>query len=219
MEGHGCHPIGARNARPSRPFCSDFREGRCHPVGRDDSARHSCVFTPSGECASARFFAPRCFAQNDKVMVILRRILSSVILRSAATKDPARARNHKCRLHPPSCLPFEGRWIAASAARRRGPYKGCSNPLGCTRRGAQYAPVPWDDPLGQLPASRNDPLTMAFGRDCSPQRGAEWGGCPSLPLARCYARPDSCGAGCTAYAVHKIKTGCARFPRLHAVAD
>ena len=52
--------------------------------------------------ASARFFAPRCSAQNDKSaviprctlsFVILRHPLPPVILRSAATKDLALARS------------------------------------------------------------------------------------------------------------------------------
>ena len=101
MEGNGCHPVGARIARPSRPLCSDRREGRCRLVGRDDSARHPCVIVLSGERARARFFAPRCSAQNDKSAVIPRCTLSSVILRSAATKDPARARHHRRHLHRP----------------------------------------------------------------------------------------------------------------------
>ena len=42
--------------------------------------------------ARAGFFAPLRSAQNDKVIFILRRILSPVILRSAATKDLALAR-------------------------------------------------------------------------------------------------------------------------------
>ena len=44
--------------------------------------------------ARARFFAALRSAQNDKVIFILRRILPSVILRSAATKDLALARFH-----------------------------------------------------------------------------------------------------------------------------
>ena len=43
--------------------------------------------------ARAGFFAALRSAQNDKVIFILRRILSPVILRSAATKDLARARS------------------------------------------------------------------------------------------------------------------------------
>ena len=68
-EGAKCHPVGARSARPSRPPCSDRREGRCHPGG---------VLLNR---ASARFFVPRCSAQNDKKAVIPRCVLSSVILR------------------------------------------------------------------------------------------------------------------------------------------
>ncbi len=47
-EGVRCHPVGARSARPSRPFRSDCREGRCHPVGRDDSARRFFGFRGLG---------------------------------------------------------------------------------------------------------------------------------------------------------------------------
>ncbi len=136
-EGARCHPVGARIARPSRPPCSDHREGCCHPGG---------VLLNR---ASARFFAPRCSAQNDKIIVILR---------SAATKDPARARYHRCRLHYPSCLPFEGRWQRRQALTERS----CKE---LHLRGAASA-ISW-----------NDPSVTACGRASSPQRGAGFGGC------------------------------------------
>ena len=84
-EGARCHPVGARIARPSRPLRSDRREGCCHPGG---------VLLNR---ASARFFAPRCSAQDDKYIVILR---------SAATKDPARARDRPMPLAPPILPPL-----------------------------------------------------------------------------------------------------------------
>ena len=118
-------------ARP-RPLCSDFREGRCHPGGM------GAVWNR----ASARFFTPRCFAQNDKSAVIPWCSLSFVILRSAATKDPARARDHRRRLHHPSCLPFEGRWQRRQALTERSRQVSCP-PLGVRNRPVGREKVNW----------------------------------------------------------------------------
>ena len=109
MEGRGCHPVGARSARRPRPLCSDRQEGtlphrrgeRCGTAQARDSSLHVVSLRMTNKRHSAV------------------RALSSVILRSAATKDPARARDHQCHLHHPSCLPFEGRWQRRQALTER----------------------------------------------------------------------------------------------------
>ena len=49
----------------------------------------------------------------------------------SAAKNLARARSHKCRLHYPSCLPFEGRWQRRQALTERSCQGSCL-PFGMT---------------------------------------------------------------------------------------
>ena len=95
MKGTGCHPAGARSARPSRPPCSDRREGCCRLVGREkvnwaegpreaglghDSARRffgfrdlgapSLCIRPIGRTRK-REILRRCAPQDDNIFVIL----------------------------------------------------------------------------------------------------------------------------------------------------
>ena len=84
--------------------------------------------------------------------------------------------HYRCRLHHPTFLPFEGRWIAASAARRRGPAKNCTCgvrrvlSLGMT---PQSRPAAVPAPLKGEPGWRMPPTCPCSmeGRRCLPPQG------------------------------------------------
>ena len=98
-EGARCHPVGARSARLSRPLCSDRREGRCCLVGRDDSARHPCVFAPSGERACARSFVAALLRMTKK------RLQYFVILSGTKCNEGSRACARRPTPPAPPILP------------------------------------------------------------------------------------------------------------------